>query len=375
MKRRSKYSYEEVYNFILSKGCVLLTEVYKRGSENLLIKCSCGQNFNRSFADFKNKKMYRCTECSGNKLSYNYVYDFVSSKGCVLLSKAYKNNSTKLNIQCKCGEEYIVDFNTFKKGQTKCKKCFWSENKHYKKYTYEQVKQYIEVNSECKLLSIEYEDCFSKLDVLCACGKQYKISFAHIKQQEKIQCKYCSNAEVSETFKLTEDDVRNRVSGKYNNKYSVTDFSFYKNSQNGFIVFKHNECGAHFKSTVHSALYGDLKCTHCEGNTSTGERIISMWLDRNSISYFTQYGFEDCVYKRKLLFDFYIPSHNLLIEFDGEQHYKPFDIFGGEKSFIEVQIRDNIKNNYCYEKSITLVRIKYDKINEIDDILSCLFDK
>ena len=55
-------------------------------------------------------------------------------------------------------------------------------------YTIEKVKEYIESNSNCKLLSKEYINCSTKLKIQCECGEIYFQPFSHIKQQKKIQC-------------------------------------------------------------------------------------------------------------------------------------------------------------------------------------------
>ena len=70
------------------------------------------------------------------------------------------------------------------------------------------------------------------------------------------------------------------------------------------------------------------------------------------------------IYKQKLRFDFAIfnddnqLSH--LIEYDGVQHFKE-SYWGGLE---EIQLRDNLKNQYCKEHNIKLIRI-----NKIEDII------
>lgn len=49
------------------------------------------------------------------------------------------------------------------------------------------------------------------------------------------------------------------------------------------------------------------------------------------------------------------------IEFDGIQHFKPVEFFGGEVGLEGVQRRDNIKTAYCKSKGIKLLRIRYDE--------------
>lgn len=82
-------------------------------------------------------------------------------------------------------------------------------------------------------------------------------------------------------------------------------------------------------------------------------------MDRNDIEFIEQFRFDDCRYKNPLPFDFYLPKLNVLIEFDGEQHDRPIERWGGEKAFVLQKKRDLIKNEYCIDKKIKLIRIKY----------------
>ena len=67
---------------------------------------------------------------------------------------------------------------------------------------------------------------------------------------------------------------------------------------------------------------------------------------------------------RLLRLDFYIEYNNkkYVIEFDGEQHYRPIDFFGGNEDFELTQLRDAIKNEYCIKNNITMIRISNKKI-------------
>ena len=60
-----------------------------------------------------------------------------------------------------------------------------------------------------------------------------------------------------------------------------------------------------------------------------------------------------------LPFDFYIPKYNLIIEYDGFHHFYPVNGGGGEEKFKLTQENDAIKNKYCKENDITLLRIPY----------------
>jgi very-short-patch-repair endonuclease len=106
-------------------------------------------------------------------------------------------------------------------------------------------------------------------------------------------------------------------------------------------------------------------CPKC--NYSKGEMKIQLWLEKNRIKFTPQKTFDGCKYRGKLRFDFYIPSKNLCIEYDGEQH---FIQQGRNRNLNENRKRDDIKNGYCKNKKITLLRISYKKMKCIEDILS-----
>lgn len=84
-----------------------------------------------------------------------------------------------------------------------------------------------------------------------------------------------------------------------------------------------------------------------------------------------QYGYRipDLRLKNNLHFDFWLPQPKVAIEYDGEQHFKPFAHFGGEDNFKKVQLRDRMKDSYCKNKGINLIRIRYDEdVKEVLDL-------
>jgi very-short-patch-repair endonuclease len=100
-----------------------------------------------------------------------------------------------------------------------------------------------------------------------------------------------------------------------------------------------------------------------------GEKKIIKILEKENINYIHQYKFDDCVNINKLIFDFYLPDENICIEFDGKQHFEPINFFGGQEAFDKLKIRDEIKNKYCFDKNIKIIRISYEDINIIEKII------
>lgn len=134
------------------------------------------------------------------------------------------------------------------------------------------------------------------------------------------------------------------------------------------------KCTKHgyFKQTANSHLSGS-GCKLCQ--ESFGEKKIVNYLNFLNIKYIREYRFDDCKFKNPLPFDFYLPDLNICIEFDGIQHFKPIERFGGIKAFDEMKIRDAIKSAYCGNNNIKLIRISYSEIKKIDDILKLELSK
>ena len=67
--------------------------------------------------------------------------------------------------------------------------------------------------------------------------------------------------------------------------------------------------------------------------------------------------------------DFYLPSKNVIIEFNGAQHYKIVDYFGGKSTFERQQNRDFALRQYCKEHKIKIIEIPYTEYDNIESIL------
>lgn len=129
------------------------------------------------------------------------------------------------------------------------------------------------------------------------------------------------------------------------------------------ILHKCDIDGYEWFATPANILFG-CGCPKCQ--SSKGEKQIAQWLQTKNITYIQQKIFANCKDKNGLPFDFYIPEYNLCIEYDGEQHFKPIDFSGkGEEwafnKFSITQAHDNIKNQYCKDNNIRLLRIPYFK--------------
>ena len=129
------------------------------------------------------------------------------------------------------------------------------------------------------------------------------------------------------------------------------------------------ECpnGHKFKMSLGKFKNG-RRCPKCK--KSKGEIEISKILDLYNIKYEEEYRFENCKFKYTLPFDFYLPEYNTCIEYDWIQHFYIIEQFGGLDGFISSKIRDTIKNIYCENNNIKLIRIPYWEFNNIETIIN-----
>lgn len=127
-----------------------------------------------------------------------------------------------------------------------------------------------------------------------------------------------------------------------------------------------------FQQSVEGHLKG-RGCPMCK--ESKGELNTAISLKNLGIEFIRNKKFDDCigVYGLKLPFDFYLPDHNMCIEYDGIQHFRISDFYGGNEAFIRQQRNDKIKTDYCENNGITLLRIPY-KISGYTKIFNYLED-
>ena len=217
----------------------------------------------------------------------------------------------------------------------------------------------------------DIDGLLTKVNCKCRqCGTIFKMDWAHLKiGQAHAPCaRHNSKVKPHEQYEKEIHEIYPEITllSKYNGMHNK-------------IKCKCNACGTIWNCWATNLIRGQAGCPTCR--SSIGEYTISKYLLNNNIKFKQQYTFEDCVYKDKLRFDFYLPDYNMCIEFQGEQHYFPVDFKGhGEKeaqeAFDKLQIRDNIKKEYCKNNNIELVEITYvdrDR-NRIDKVLDNIFN-
>lgn len=136
------------------------------------------------------------------------------------------------------------------------------------------------------------------------------------------------------------------------------------------------DCGNYIRTNQSNLEEGHSLSCGCR-RSSKWEIFISEYLRSLNINFEFQKRFQDCRNLQgsdMLPFDFYIENINTIIEYDGLHHFKPIKYWGGEEKFKITKRNDEIKDKYCKEKGINLIRIPYTCSKEeivqiINDIL------
>ena len=292
-----------------------------------------------------------------------YIFTNNGDSFYVNVSDLSRNSSAKIQIKCDdCGKEYKMTCGGYFKGYEKSVKNN-TPLKHFCdecKLKYRQKNLYTKAIEACK--KKDYILLSDKFDVLCNTSYVKYICPIHGENQMRISnlingkgCPDCVPEINSARFRLSCDEVEKRIKecgGKLLNKYD------YINRSERNLQVLCLECGQPFvTSLVLFTQHGGQVCDECNGVESIGEKRIRHYLEDNKIYFISQKWFPDCRDINPLPFDFYLPSCNTVIEFDGRQHFGETNYF--TYSFEQTKNHDEIKNNYCKANGICLIRIPH----------------
>lgn len=176
----------------------------------------------------------------------------------------------------------------------------------------------------------------------------------------------CLNKEiVSKIGKATKKDLIGQVF----NYLTVVEDSGKRAHNRGIIWTCKCQCGKFVDVRGDALKNNEILSCGCK-QRSIGEEKIETILQEHNIKYekekvFTDLHFND-IQSSHPRFDFYLPDYNLIIEYDGEQHFKETSGSKFKNSTLqERQQKDMRKNQYCNEKGINLLRIPYTDLNLI----------
>lgn len=303
----------------------------------------------------------KCPSCSGVKKItqkefierakevHKNFYDYSLS--------VFKNVNSKIKIICPIHGEFEQRADHHLEGH-KCKKCSCKSEKNIKKiensFNIFLKKATDKWGNKYDYSKIIYKNPKTKVKIICPIhGGFYQSTDTHLKH-ECLKCSIEKNANNQRHDTNRFIEKAKKIHGEI---YDYSKVDYKDNRIKVEIVCK--EHGSFFQTP-----YNHLQnkgCLHCK-NKSKGEEKIQKFLSENEFTFKRQKTFHDCINpetKKRLRFDFYLIKENICIEYDGHQHFNPIEFWGGESALNDNIKKDNIKNEYCKNHNIRLVRINY----------------
>lgn len=346
---------------------------YIDAKTKIKVKCSCGHLRTVKFHPFiAPTDSHLCKKCSpnigGKKIGKDGIEKRFNEKGYFLIDDL-KNIKAKqrLNIIDQDGYKYFSNISHVENSRVR-KICntnpHSTENillwisKNNKPYSYVKG-EYISnldlsITLKCNVCRCEWDTCWNYM--LCGFG-----------------CSYCGKKKVTKENSfgslfpelLKDWDYEKNLKSPY--KYSP-----YSNKS---VFWKCSVCNKEWPAEIQSRTNENhTGCPRC--SESAGEKEIGFFLNKKNIKFIDEYfGFKDCRNKRILPFDFFLPDYNATIEYSGIQHMEPVDFAGrgidwAQKQFEYIQKNDAIKEQYCLDHNIPLLKIPYWDFSRIPEILT-----
>ena len=301
--------------------------------------------------------------------------------GKLLVLKRAENDKfgkTRWLCQCDCGNQKIINGSSLSRGLTTS--CGCSKKEKLQEYNKQHTQD--ETGHKYGKLTVLYRDLTPEHQkdgramwvCQCECGNIITVMGKSLRSGHTRSCGCLSIETSSEIGKITGPlnggqqfkDILNERFGK------LLVLKRVENTKDGQAQWL-CQCDCGNTIIVRGASLRNGNTTSCGCIKSKGETKISALLINNNISFSSQYSILiNNIYYR---FDFAILTLDnvvkYFIEFDGKQHFEPNLFFGGEEKFKEQQERDIIKNQWCKDNNISLIRIPYWHLQDlcIEDLL------
>lgn len=334
------------------------------GSQNKVrfLHAKCGATFSMTPNRFLMGN--RCPQCSGKmrKTTERFAQEVLEQGGGdYRLIGEYVNCHTKVELlHSRCQRTYLSSPNDFLNGR-RCPHCNGSP-----KLTVQEVQERIaEVHGTDFILDGPYTGITRPLRLRhLRCNQSFQAASLQGFLQVARPCPTCDDR-IRDTQWL-----QRKILYETNGEYElVGKYSYYTRKTD----IRHVTCGLVYPVSPNHFFGMKTRCPICvrQERESRGVKKIKNELDQLGIQYQQEVEFKDCRRVRPLPFDFFVADRSLLIEFDGEQHYKPKF---GKGTLVEQQERDRIKSEWAAKNGYTLLRIPYFEEDAIPVILSTTFN-
>lgn len=350
-----EYDYSEI-GFTTISGQYVTPTCKKHGKFRINAKGLMTKHINcpecereKRFEDFIRK----AKQIHGDK----YEYDITT----------YKNNKIPIRIICPIHGEFFQAIGDHLKGYG-CSKC----SGKYKPTTEEWIQKVAPVyNYKYDYSKVVYKDNKTPVTVICPIhGEFYPLPNNHAKGVSG--CPKCKGVEIGKRCRATTEEFIKKARKIHGDKYDYSKVEYIKKDVPVTII-----------CSIHGEFY-QLPSSHlqgcgCQACNFKNQGILYSKV-KEIFSYLRLEQEESPEWLENQRFDIYCKEYNFAVEYDGEQHYKPIEHFGGESNFELVVERDRLKNEKCIKNNCKLFRVKYGYSEEdfeelISNINSYITDK
>lgn len=295
-------------------------------------------------------------DLTNNKFGHLTVIGLDKTKSEKILAKSY------WLCQCDCGNKQIKSIRGDHLTGKKTISCGCEQKKKSGRKEIDLIGQtftrltVIEKNKKTNSNGHAYWKC------KCECGNIVIVNGSDLRQGNTKSCGCLKHEILSEIWTELGKQRKSHLEGQIFSKLTVLQDSGERNGKEVLWLCK-CECGKIIKVQTGNLTSGHTSSCGCVGK-SKNEKNIDYLLKKNNINYQTQYNI--C---NKLRADFYIED-KYIVEFDGIQHFKYFNNNGwnNKENFEKTRERDLIKNKYCFDNNIPLIRIPYDTDYTLNDL-------
>lgn len=286
-----------------------------------------------------------------------------------VIAKEFINTNTPIEIKhMKCGHIYSVRRNDFKRGR-RCPNCSHNKKKDIN-HVIDRLKN--ETNGEYILISKEYLKNDKPLIMKhMKCKKEFTTTYARFFNNKRSRCPHCHN--LSRRIVMSPEEYRKKVDEIYNGEYIVLEDYKFKTHK---LLTRHVVCGHEWKIDPFHLVDERNGCPICNKIAKEESKYIKMIieiLNENKIDFIREFKlFKNPKTGKYLIADFYLEKFNLVIEYDGKQHFKP--MFNDIEKLEKQKERDMIKNNLLEENNFEYIRIPY-TVNKKADIKNVILRK
>jgi hypothetical protein len=368
-----KYNDDNIPTIINSNSNYIYDSYYRTKKSIIKIKFTCKkhklQGVQEQFLSDFLKGNCGCKYCNGYKDTDMFKDELKKILPDIEVLGEYIKARARIKVRCK-KHNYIWEpyaYNLL--SGYGCKYCGKERTADNKRTIREQLKNNLPSNIE---MITDYKDINNYKDKALfkckKCGEEWTATVSNlVKKNNKTGCPHCANIRVPNLQRKTHLEFLKELK-KINPNAKIKSFyhSYHENVK--CSCRKHPEC--EWEQSPQTLLNGSFSCPKC--TTFAHEQILLDFLDKHKIQYTPQKRFNDCKDKKPLPFDTYLDDYNICIEYDGEGHYIPipWDGTDGTMQLKRTQLHDSIKDQYCKDNFIPLIRIPYWEQNNISLILT-----